>query len=536
MTFVQYWAALRKHWGLIVICFLAVGSGAFFGSRLIKPIYQSSALVQVALRSNNNMADYNSLLASDELVQTEATLATSSPVLRQVASHYQDLTPQQLAQKATATIKLNTQLFEIDVQDTSPIRAAELANDIATTLIKQQQQIFSQSSGQKENFLLIAQPAQPALTPIRPDKMLNTMIGLLLGLLLGMSLALLFELGDRRVRSPEALASLLGWPVLTTLWRTNSSKKEEEGVLNLTGQDANIEPFRILRANLGFLASEKPLRSIVVTSCSLLEGKSTVAANLALFMAKAGKKTLLIDANLRHPILQQLFGSVADKKGLSDALQALSTQTTTMMNGSSSTPEAALSLAPFIHAVNIPNLSIMPSGPLPPDGPPELLDSKAMQRLFAALPGYGAEVIIFDSPPLLGLSDARILASKADSTLLVVDITRVTKKMLQQVKMLLVQAGAYVPGCVVNKQRGSRHDISYSYYYNSDQRKNNHSTKNTHPPVNLPAPVETLSQQANEADCTANLLERNTTEEVAVHSTCSETPSQPDLLDRRRDG
>jgi len=141
MTLEQYWAILVKRWKLIVICFVVVGLGAFIGSKLMKPLYQSSALVQVAIRSsNNNQADYNSLLASDELVGTEALLATSDTVLRAVASNYPGLTSQALANEVTTATKLNTQLFEIDVLDASPMRAAQLANDIAAALIKQQLQ------------------------------------------------------------------------------------------------------------------------------------------------------------------------------------------------------------------------------------------------------------------------------------------------------------------------------------------------------------------------------------------------------------
>lgn len=123
-----------------------------------------------------------------------------------------------------------------------------------------------------------------------------------------------------------------------------------------------------------------------------------------------------------------------------------------------------LTLDPFVHAVGIPNLRVMPSGPLPPN-PSELLDSKAMERLFTVIESSGAEVVIFDTPPLLGLSDASILASKVDGVLFVADITRANKKNLKQVKEQLVQVGAHVLGCVVNKQRRGRNDKSYSYYY-----------------------------------------------------------------------
>src|ERR1700676_1515296 len=118
MTFEQYWATLVKRWHVILICLLVVGLGALIGSKLMKPVYQSSALVQVAIRaSSNNQADYTNLIASDQLVQTEATLATGYPVLREVASHYPGLAESQLAGEVSSTPRTNTQLFEIDVVD-----------------------------------------------------------------------------------------------------------------------------------------------------------------------------------------------------------------------------------------------------------------------------------------------------------------------------------------------------------------------------------------------------------------------------------
>src|SRR5947199_6186973 len=144
MAFRQCWSLVQKRWKLIIACFVVAGLGAFIISKLITPIYQSTVLVVVTIRSVNNQSDYSSLLASDQLVQTEAQLAMSDPVLREVASHYSGVTVDQLARQVTSTSKLNTQLFEIDAQDPSPVRAAALANDIATTLIRQQLQITQQ--------------------------------------------------------------------------------------------------------------------------------------------------------------------------------------------------------------------------------------------------------------------------------------------------------------------------------------------------------------------------------------------------------
>ena len=496
MTFEQFCRILIKHWRLVVICSLFVGLGAFFGSKLMTPLYQSSALVEIVFIPGNTQSNYDSLLAGQQLAQTEAPLATSDPVLREVASHYRGLTVEQLAGEVTATATTNTQLFEIDVKDPSPTRAAALANDVAATLIKQQLQVFQQTSGpsgQGSVSIFIAQPAQPALTPSQPNVRLNTAAGLVTGALLGILLAVLFELLDKSTRTPEALSELLDWPVLGTIWQA----APEEDVINPIGHNSNVESYSILRTNIGFAALDRSLHTLVVTSGAPRDGKSVVAANLAIFMAKAGRNTLLIDADLRHPIQHEQFGIPAHALGFSNAVLAFSSPTTanapayqqvltpTTRTGPSSTPVVTreLSLDPFVRAVDIPHLCVMPSGPLPPN-PSELLDSKAMQRFFAALSNCGAEVVIFDTPHLLGLSDASILASKVDGTLVVVDITRASKGNLLQVKALLGQAGARVLGCVVNKQRRSPKDTPYSYYYSTGkQSRGGHSRKD----ANLPA-------------------------------------------------
>ncbi len=547
MNFAHYWNVLLKQWKIIVACFLLVGIGTFIGSKIQTPLYQSSTLVEVALRSGTNQsADYSSLMASDQLVQTEAQLATSNTILRQVASQYQGMTVEKLAQNVSASAKLNTQLFEIDVLDPNPSRAAAIANDIATTLIKnrvdmtqqdnarsqqgiqqnldatqqqinkvtaqiaalqgqqdKQQQLLSLQTNltglqqhysqwqtllaqmeladaQNGNYLRVAQPAEPGLTPVRPRVLLYTALGFVIGLFLGIALALLYEQLDTRVRTSEELTELLSWPMLATVWRVDPAKKES--VINPIGVSANAESYRILRTNIGFSSLDKPLRTLVVTSALPGDGKSTVAANLAIFMAKAGKNVLLVDADLRRSTMHEKFGLPVEKMGLTNAVLAFNSQDTLKFTKVQSTTTDVLSakgsptnsiIQPFLHSVNIPNLRVMPSGPLPPN-PSELLDSEAMGRLTQALVNSGADIVIFDTPPLLGLSDASLLASKTDGTLVVTDTTQDKKGNLNQVKGILEQAGARVLGYVINKQAIRRGNSPYSYYYYRSQ--NGHST------------------------------------------------------------
>ena len=526
MTLEQYWSTIVKQWKIIVICFVSAGLTAYLVSRFTTPLYQSTALVQVEVKVGSS--SQTDILASNQLVQTEVSLAVSDPVLRAVASSYPNLTVVALTKNVTSTATLNTQLFGITVQDPSPTRAASLANAIATTLIKQQEQIAEQENSQAQhqieqnlassmqqindianqiaalstqpgkaaqmailqsqlntiqqqytqwpvvlaqleltqaqngNFLRIAQSAQPALQPTSPNTPFNTAAGLAAGLFIGILLAVALAQLDTRVRTPEALSQFLGWSALATIWDTHPSDKE--AAISPTQDDVNDEAYRILRTNIGFASPDEPLHSFMVTSALPFEGKSVIAMNLAIFMAKAGKNTLLIDADLRRPTLHAKFGLPANMKGLTNAvLSFMKRNTPNLFTHSESS--LTLSIGHFMHSVNIPNLLVMPSGPLPPN-PPELIDSKAMQRLLAAIAHYKFDTVIFDAPPLLGLSDARILTSKVEGTLVVVDINQAKKKNLKQAQALLTQAGANVLGCVINKQRYNPKDkdIAYSYY------------------------------------------------------------------------
>ena len=233
----------------------------------------------------------------------------------------------------------------------------------------------------------------------------------------------------------------------------------------------------------------------MVTSAIPHEGKSTIAANLAIFMARAGKKTLLIDADMRHPTVDKIFHLPTDRAGLSNAIVAYAELQSADFMSSTWQSNAQLPFSPnipfnaYMHAVDIPNLLVMPAGPLPPN-PPELLDSKAMEQFFTDLASSGAEVIIFDAPPLLGLSDANILAPKVDGVLVVVDITSANnKKNLKRVKTLLAQSGGRVLGCVVNKQRQSRKDSAYAYYYNHSEERNESKGMQNGDVPSMPAPT-----------------------------------------------
>lgn len=531
MTFEHYWTIFVKHWKLLLLCFLFMGAGTAIGSRLMVKLYQSTALVQVNV---NTDSAYTSLLASNQVVQTEATLATGDSVLHEVASHYKGLTVDQISKEATATPKLNTQLFEISVLDPNPNQAAILANDIATTLVKQQFDVTRQ--GPVQISLLVVQQAQANPRPAQPNVLLNTSAGLLVGLLLGLVLAVLSEKLDTRIRSSETVSQLSGWSILATIWKLNDSKHKISG--ERSTYNINIEPYRMLRTSLeSFNVDTTPLNTLMITSALPEDGRTTVVTNLAILMAKAGKNTLLVDADLRNPTIYKHFAIAKNASGLSNAILSMTSSTRT---GSSLSPQlqAQLSspsnvpvmLAPlenFIHATHIPNLWIMPSGTLQPD-PPELLASKGMHSLLKTIKSYAFDIIIFDTPPLLGLSDGSILASKADGIVIVIDITRVTRGILQQVKNLLSQHTVHVIGCVVNKQQLSSKDRLFSSYINNKENIGNTENISTVPLISLQRLDTKIALPLREHASEEELMIANTS---SVEDERKEGKNQADLID-----
>jgi Mrp family chromosome partitioning ATPase len=461
MTFEQYWAILVRRWKLILLCSLLVGAGAYAGSKRITRLYQSTALVRVV--DNSDRSVYNALLASEQLTQTEVDLATSDLVLRAVAARY-GMTVAQLSNEVTAVTKLNTQLFEIDVRDPLPSRAAALTNDIVATLQGQELLAERQGQGGKPRISLVTvQPARPAQTPVLPDVRLNTAIGLVTGLLLGMLLAVLRGQLDSRVRTPQALSRLLDLPVLASVKVGRSSRPGARPFKHTT----NTDGYELLGRNIEFLGLENPLRSLLITSAEPREGKSSVAANLASILAGTGRATLLVDANLRDPSVHQTFdlrNSDVGLVGLTNAVLALNEEPIGSSNphislaASGSRPRRAGGLAtdpllwPYIESAGTANLWVMPSGPLPPNSA-ALFGSKAMQRLLAAA-GDEFDIVIFDGPPLSDHQDADALASKVDAALIVVDLGRATERRLEEAKSRLLQGGARTLACVIAETAG----------------------------------------------------------------------------------
>lgn len=203
------------------------------------------------------------------------------------------------------------------------------------------------------------------------------------------------------------------------------------------------EQFKTLRTNIQFSNLDNKIKTIVVTSSGPSEGKSTTAANLAVVFAQTGLKTILVDADLRRPTVHMTF-DLGNTTGLSSLLSV-----------------RRLSLLDVTQATDVPNLDVMTSGPKSPN-PSELLSSERMRKVIQLL-GSKYDVVIFDMPPIVSVTDAQILSSQVDGVLLSVKEGHTDKRAVVKSVDLLRNVGANVLGAVYI---GKQSDAAYGYYYN----------------------------------------------------------------------
>jgi succinoglycan biosynthesis transport protein ExoP len=284
----------------------------------------------------------------------------------------------------------------------------------------------------------VKQKAEPPSFPARPRVGLNLMLGALVGLMVGLGLAFFIEYLDTSVKTMEDVEGLLGVPVLAIIPQNVKLLHKE------LGDTPDAEAYRILRTNIEFNRKGPEANTISFVSGGPGEGKSTTLANLAFICAQGGYSTLIVDADLRRPVQHELF-DVSNSIGLTNYL---TTQTP---------------LEKVILPTGIENLSILPSGVLPSDAV-GILNSQRMSDLIAELKLH-YDILLFDSPPMLGVSDASVVASEVDQAIIVVQHRRFPRAMLTRVKHAILGVGGTVLGVVLNNV-DLKHDQNYSYYTN----------------------------------------------------------------------
>ena len=306
---------------------------------------------------------------------------------------------------------------------------------------------------QTPNTLSILEPAEPPRGPFAPNMFLNVSLAVVVGMLLAVGVAFLIEYLDDTVKSKEDITRVLTLSTLGEIGTLRGSKGDRLVTAN-EPRSGNAEAYRILRTNISFSAVDKPLHSILLTSASPSEGKSVTAANLAVTMAQAGYRTILIDCDLRKPSQQKLFG-VSNDTGLTNCLLSHA------------------NLSNFVRPTRVDNLRLLTTGPTPPN-PAELLGSRSMHDVLETLTN-DCDILIVDSPPVLAVADASILSRSIDGVLLVVDSGQTRRDSILRAKEALEQTGARVLGVVLNRvSRGhSYYSYSYKYYYGKGESKKN---------------------------------------------------------------
>lgn len=499
-----------RHWAwLLVASVLLAGGAAFLVSSALPKTYEASVTLIVGQSLQATSPDYNQLLASQRLSQTYADLATTSPILSRVIDREGlDTTPDDLAKRISASAPTNSTLVTLTVDDPDQARVAAIANTLADELIATspsvngrssavqsfvdkdllaiQQQIedaqaevqrlsaiavrtadeesqlqalqgrlvslrgtygtllqFSSTSG--SNLLTVVNPAVQPIDAASPRVLLNTVLAALAGLLLAVGAAYLLEYLDDTLKSADDVDAAVGLSTLGAIIRMKGDADRAPMYRLATilyPRSPAAEAYRTLRTNIEFAAVEAPVRAILVTSSVPGEGKTTTAANLAAVFAQAGKRTVLVDCDLRKPGVHRIFG-LPNATGL-----------TTMLRN-----ERA-ELADVAQATEQESLRVVTTGPLPPN-PAELVRS---ERMRAALGRIAAEAdyVIVDSPPLQAVTDAAILSTLVDGTLLVVDAGRTRSGAVRSGREALAKVGARVLGVTLNRLSES---MSGAYYY-----------------------------------------------------------------------
>jgi polysaccharide biosynthesis transport protein len=334
-------------------------------------------------------------------------------------------------------------LAALEVQQTALTRERDLAQSSYMQLTGQLQNLRLREQGQKEIKLARKiEGASVPTQPIRPKKAMNVALSVLLALFLAAGMAFLQEYLDDRVNSPEDIERISALP---TLGHVPLMASEEPRLVSALPANSHVaEAYRTLRSSIGFAGIDTPIRRLQVTSASKGEGKSTTAVNLATAMAMDGKRVILVDADLRRPNVHRLL-NVPNSPGLSEVLVGMKP------------------IDEVIQDTDVENLRVISAGPIPPN-PAELLGSRAFDLLVEQVEER-ADVVIFDTPPCLPVSDPLIVASRMDGVVMVLYMGQTKKAAIKYAIEMLTRARARIVGVVFNQVSAGKGGSYHQFYY-----------------------------------------------------------------------
>ena len=446
----DYLRVLRRQWVLVVVGLLL---GTAVGVVIIlraTPLYSSTVRLFVSTPGSDtaNAQMYQGGLFSQQRVTSYADLIKGSTVAEKVLSRVgSDETPATLVNQITATADPDSVILQITVTDSSPARAQLLAQTTA--------EVFTDYVGELESAedparspirAAIVDSANLPVGPVYPRPLITIGLGAIIGLLLGLAAAWLRETLDTSLKTVDEVQKITGASMLGSVFFDPGATKKPL-ISGLSPHAPRVESFRVLRTNLQFLDVDGESKSYAITSPLPGDGKSTTSINIAIASAEAGRRTLLLEGDLRRP----KFGEYLDLEG--------EVGLTTVLIGEA---ELADAIQPWGRS----GLDVITSGSLPPN-PAELLQSKAMAAVMAEL-RRRYDVIIVDAPPILPVTDAALIAAQTSGAILVLRHGRTTRDQAAGARQRLDSVGAQVLGTVFNfvPQRAiSSYGYGYGYGY-----------------------------------------------------------------------
>lgn len=429
---------LRRRWRAFALCLLAGLVGASVVTSRTEPSYRASARLFVNIPRAGSVAEQvQGVQLSVQLLESYARIATSRTSAEKVANRIGGIDAGTVAGSISATPQPETLLIDVSAVDADPQRAARLADVTAEVLIET---IADLERGKPATVRAqVIDPAVAPAAPFAPRPRVNLALGGLLGLVVGALLALVLDALDRSIKSPAQAAESFHTALLAV---TPKSKELRERPVPEDALSPVSEAFRTLRTAVRFINPDRPLRTVLVTSAVSREGKTTTAINLAAALAQAGERVLLVDADLRRARLGEALGIeagvgvtgvVTNRVELPNAIQAWG------------------------------DVGVLASGALPPN-PSEMLGSVAMASLIERLAAL-ADIVVFDAPPVLPVTDSVVLSAQVDGVILVARHGQTQKTQAAEARRRLEAVGANVVGCVLNAAPPSAAHGNYEEYY-----------------------------------------------------------------------
>lgn len=445
MELKDYWQTVRRRWRLVMATLIAALALAGVFTLQATPQYESSTRLFVSTTSESDSSSaYTGNLFATQRVTSYADLVTSRALAEQVSDSLGDGSdPEELMQAVAASVVPETVILEITAVDMDSGRARDIAQaygEELTALVKELETPDGESRAPIRAS--IVDNAVESVAPVSPQPVRNLALAGVLGLLLGVGAAITRELLDTSLTTGDDIAAVTDAPILGNIATDDAANLAPLDVLSSATPWA--EAFRVLRTNMQYVEVDAEQKVIVMTSSLPGEGKTTTAINLALTTAMAGQRVVLVEADLRRPL-------IAQRLGLDGAVG-----TTNVLVG-------RLSMGDALQDYGTSGLRVLACGPIPPN-PSELLQSHAMETLLSDL-RRDFDVIIIDAPPLLPVTDAALLATQADGAIVVVRHGRTTKDQLQHSLERLDAVDAKALGVVINLAPSRKNRTGYGYGY-----------------------------------------------------------------------